>query len=85
MATATAVSTNVSIRLVNSIAPCCACSGVGMSESAVQVGQVGQPSPEPVSRTTPPVTTMPTLATTDATASRRTSTSEARGNCTASA
>jgi hypothetical protein len=58
---------------------------VGTSESDVQFGQVGQPSPEPVSRTTPPVTTMPALATTDATASRRTSKSEARGSCTAPA
>jgi hypothetical protein len=85
VASTTAVSTTVSIRLVNSIAPCCAYSEVGTSESDVQLGQVGQPSPEPVSRTTPPVTTMPALATTDATASRRTSTSEARGSCTAPA
>ena len=37
----------------------------------MQPGQVGQPSPEPVSRTAPPVITMRTLATIDAYASRR--------------
>src|SRR5690554_609376 len=35
-------------------------SGVGMRESAVQVGQVGHPSPDPVSRTAPPVPIMAT-------------------------
>jgi hypothetical protein len=38
----------------------------------VQRGQVGQPSPDDVSRTAPPVTTMAVLATTLASASRRT-------------
>ena len=37
----------------------------------MQRGQVGQPSPDAVSRTTPPVTTMPMLATKEATAQRR--------------
>ena len=32
-------------------------------------GQVGQPRPEPVSRTTPPVTTIAMLTTSEATAS----------------
>src|SRR3954451_22210122 len=44
---------------------------LGTSRPPVHRGQVGQPSPEPVSRTAPPVTTMPTLATTEASASRR--------------
>jgi hypothetical protein len=51
-------------------------------ESSVQLGQVGQPSPEPVSRTTPPVTTIAEFATTEATASRRTVVAEGRGRAT---
>src|SRR3954447_10076256 len=43
----------------------------GTKDPSVQRGQVGQPSPDPVSRTTPPVTTMPMLTTRDATAARR--------------
>jgi hypothetical protein len=42
----------------------------GVSDWSVHRGQVGHPSPLPVSLTTPPVTTMRTFATTDATASR---------------
>ena len=82
MASATSPTTKVSIRLPNSIAPCSAYSAVGVYESSVQLGQVGQPSPEPVSRTTPPVTTIAELATTEATASRRTSGAEGRGRAT---
>ena len=41
------------------------------STDPVQRGQVGHPSPLPVSRTTPPVTTMRTLTTSEATASGR--------------
>src|SRR6266700_4465555 len=44
---------------------------VGVSDEPVHCGQVGQPRPEPVSRTAPPVTTITTLATTDASASSR--------------
>jgi hypothetical protein len=40
-------------------------------------GTVGQPSPELVSRTAPPVTTMPVLASTVVSASRRTVSAEA--------
>jgi hypothetical protein len=35
-------------------------SGVATIDSAVQSGHVGQPSPDPVSRTAPPVATMST-------------------------
>src|ERR1043166_7927590 len=44
---------------------------VVMYEVPSQGGQVGQPSPEPVNRTAPPVTTITTLATREASASRR--------------
>ena len=67
VASATSPTTKVSIRLPNSIAPCSAYSAVGVYDSSVQLGQVGQPSPEPVSRTTPPVTTIAELAITEAT------------------
>ena len=40
-------------------------------DESVQRGQVGQPSPEPVSRTAPPVTTSAMFATSDASAARR--------------
>jgi hypothetical protein len=50
---------------------------VGVSEPSVHRGHVGQPSPESVSRTAPPVTTITTFAITDARANRR-STSELR-------
>ena len=39
-----------------------ASSGVGTRLAPVQRGQVGQPRPEPVSRTAPPVTTITPLA-----------------------
>jgi hypothetical protein len=42
-----------------------------VNDSAVQRGHVGQPSPEPVSRTAPPVTTSTQLATSVAQASGR--------------
>ena len=45
--------------------------GRASASGSVHAGQVGQPRPESVSRTAPPVTTMTTLATTDASASRR--------------
>lgn len=62
----------MSIRLVNSMIPCTPIAGVGVTLSPVQVGQVLQPSPEPVRRTAPPVTTMTTLITSAARAARRT-------------
>jgi hypothetical protein len=71
VATAIAPSTNVSWRLVNSMTPWNELAFVGLSDEPVHCGQVGQPSPEPVSRTAPPVTTITTLATTDASASSR--------------
>ncbi len=55
--------TSVSIRLVNSMIPWMPIAAVGARSPPVQVGQVGQPRPEPVSRTAPPVTTISTLAT----------------------
>ena len=45
-------------------------------------GQVGQPSPEPDRRTAPPVTTMPMLAISEASASRRRVTGVAKNACT---
>ena len=42
-----------------------------VNDSSVQRGQVGQPRPEPVRRTAPPVSTMPMLATRVAQPSRR--------------
>ena len=39
------------------------CSMVGVIEPSTHSGQVGQPRPLPVTRTSPPVTTMPTSAT----------------------
>ncbi len=62
--------TPVSVRLPNSITPCTASSGVFTKLSSVQRGQVGQPRPEPVRRTAPPVTTMAPLATALARATR---------------
>ena len=41
------------------------------NDAAVQRGQVGQPSPDPVNRTAPPVIMMPTLATSEASATPR--------------
>ena len=57
-------STLVSVRLPNSMSAVVAELGVRDVGVSVQRGQVGQPSPEPVRRTAPPVTTMPTLTTT---------------------
>ncbi len=54
---ATITRTKVSRRLQNSMIPCTPISGVDTKESAVHRGQVGQPRPEPVSRTSPPVPT----------------------------
>ena len=82
VASATRPTTYASIRLPNSISPCSAYAAVGVNESSVHRGQVGQPSPESVSRTVPPVTTIAVLATTDATASRRTSLADAEGSGT---
>ena len=73
-APATSTTTNVSNRLPNSIhwvsAATSGC-GVGTRLPGKHSGHVGQPSPEPVTRTTEPVTAMPAWATTAATASRR--------------
>ena len=71
MATAMATSTKVSIRLPNSIAAWTSRAPWGVKEVSVQRGQVGQPRPEPVRRTAPPVTTSTTLATRVAHASGR--------------
>ena len=71
VATAIATSTNVSIRLPNSIAACKDMAPCGVNDDSVHRGQVGQPRPEPVSRTAPPVTTSTTLATRVAHASGR--------------
>ena len=60
---AIATSTNVSIRLPNSIAECTSSAPCGVNDRSVHRGQVGQPSPEPVRRTAPPVTTSTMLAT----------------------
>ncbi len=57
---ATITRTKVSRRLPNSMTPWIPISGVGTSDSAVQRGHVGHPSPDPVSLTSPPV---PTIAT----------------------
>src|SRR5690606_14877563 len=51
-------------------------------ESSVHRGQVGQPNPEPVRRTAPPVTMMAMLTTTDATARWRTPVRVGLGSCT---
>ncbi len=57
--------TVVSMRLPNSIAPCRPVAAVAdVNESSVQRGHVGQPSPEPVTRTMPPVTMMRTATAT---------------------
>ena len=69
--TATATSTKVTIRLENSIAPWMPSARCGTKEPGVHSGHVGQPRPDPVSRTTPPVTTMAMFVTRDAQAARR--------------
>ena len=51
--------TNVSRRFPNSIQACnapSACPGTGVYEPGVHSGQVGQPNPDPVTLTAPPVT-----------------------------
>jgi hypothetical protein len=68
---ATAESTNVSVRLPNSMAEWKSRAPCGVNESSVQRGHVGQPRPEAVSRTAPPVSTMPMLAISVAQPSRR--------------
>ena len=65
VAIASTSSTPVRVRLPNSMylwKPS-ACSTVGVIEPSTHSGHVGQPSPLPVTRTRPPVTTMPTSAT----------------------
>ena len=66
-----AMSAPVSIRLVNSMTPWMPSSGIGVSESGVQAGQLGQPSPEPVTRTIPPPRTIRMLATSAAVVPQR--------------
>src|SRR4051794_31392568 len=72
VATATTVSTKVSIRLLNSMTPCPANWLVGTKLDELHRGQVGQPRPDEVSRTAPPVTTIAPLATAFASATRET-------------
>lgn len=67
----TAHSAPVSSLLPNSIAPCTPISAVGARLWPVHEGHSGQPSPDPVTRTTPPVTMINTAATTDVTAAVR--------------
>src|SRR5690349_12109624 len=54
--------------------------GVFTRESEVQRGHVGQPRPDDVRRTAPPVTTKSVWPISEATASRRTRTSTVRGS-----
>src|SRR3954468_20596901 len=68
---ATAATTKVSMRLPNSMALCTPIARCGTNDWPEKRGHVGQPSPDPVSRTPPPVTTTRTLTTTDATAAGR--------------
>ncbi len=73
-ATATASTMRLNMRLPNSIAVLMGeWSGwaTGTKLSAVHRGQVGQPRPDPVRRTAAPVTVMPALATTAASAQAR--------------
>jgi hypothetical protein len=65
-------STYVSKRLPNSMAPWIPMARVVVSDVSVHSGQVGQPRPELVSRTAPPVTTITTAMTRAASAARRT-------------
>ena len=60
------IRTKVRSLLPNSITPCQPISGTVTKESSVHLGQVGQPSPEPVRRTKPPVTTIRIWLTKDA-------------------
>lgn len=72
----TAHRTYVSMRLPNSMAPWMPMSEVGVRLPEVHLGQVSQPSPDWVSRTAPPVTTMTTAITTVASAARSTKRAE---------
>ena len=74
VAIAMRTSTKVSCRFVNSMIPWIAYCLVGVNDPSVQRGHVGHPSPEFDSRTAPPVTTTTTLAITDASAERRSTT-----------
>jgi hypothetical protein len=67
-------------RLANSITPCSPISGDGTKDPATQLGQVGQPSPEPVRRTAPPVPTITISETSDSQATTRIRASTAPGN-----
>lgn len=60
------------MRLPNSMAPCSPISRVAIRLSPEHLGQVSQPSPEPVSRTAPPVTMMTMLISSAASAASRT-------------
>src|ERR671927_610757 len=71
MSAATAARANVRRRLPNSMKPWMPISGVFTRDSLVHRGQVGQPSPEAVSRTAPPVTTRTVCPIRDSTAKRR--------------
>src|SRR4051812_13654529 len=68
---ATAATTKVSIRFPNSMALWTPMARCGTNDSPEQRGHGGQPRPEPVSRTTPPVTTIRMLTTSDAIAAGR--------------
>ena len=58
-----AASTKVSVRFPNSMIEWKSSAPCGVNDSSVHRGQVGQPSPDAVRRTAPPVSTMPMLAT----------------------
>jgi len=73
-----AVRTNVNNRLPNSMAPWTPISRVATIDSAVHLGTVGQPRPEAVRRTAPPVTTMTVFITSAARKLRRTAVAEGR-------
>src|SRR6478735_245660 len=77
---ATAASANVRRRLPNSMKPWMPISGVLTRELLVHLGQVGQPRPEAVSRTAPPVTTSTVCPIRDRTARRRTVESTVTGS-----
>src|SRR6476661_9248996 len=80
MSAATAASAKVRSRLPNSMKPWMPISGVFTIESEVQRGQVGQPRPEAVRRTAPPVTTKSVWPIREATARRRMRASTVRGS-----
>ena len=77
-AATTARTTPVSMRLPNSTAPCQESALAGTKSLFSQRGQVGQPRPELVSLTSPPVATMPMFASNEASARRRMVTGEGR-------